>query len=93
MYAIDFVGDKMLLVMGRSDKHSAIYSSYNKDLASIHIQSIAKEDIMNTCSIANELKYNVNDAIKKHVLYKQFVAWTCDGFCIVRLIEKAILAN
>lgn len=36
----------------------------------------------NTYSIANEWKYDVSDSIKKHILYKEFVAWNCN-FCLI----------
>ena len=79
--------------MERSDKYSATYNSYNKELASMHKQNIAIEKIMNADSIANEFRYDINDTTKKHVLYKQPLAWTCDGSWIAPLTERAILAN
>ena len=38
-------------------------------------------------SIANEMKCDVDDADEKHQLYKQFVAWCCNG-CSISSINR-----
>lgn len=43
----------------------------------------------NTYSIANEWKYDVSDSIKKHILYKEFVAWNWNFCLIVPLTDYA----
>ena len=30
------------------------------------------------CSLTNEKKYDINNNTQKHLLFKQFVAWTCN---------------
>ena len=52
------------------------------------MQSVSMENIMNTYSIANELKFDVTDAIEEHRLDKQFVAWNCKGCCKVPLTDS-----
>ena len=33
--------------------------------------------------IKNQRKYNTTNKTQKHLLYKQFIAWHCDGYPIV----------
>ena len=73
------------LVKDKSDRQSTIYNNYNEELASTHSQSIAIENLSNTYSIADELKHDINYATKKHVLYKQLFARTCNGCSIASL--------
>ena len=47
------------------------------------------EHTSNTCSIVNEIKYDVDDADQKHQLYKQFFAWCCNICSIVPLTDYA----
>ena len=62
----------------KSDKHSTIYNSYNAEVVSTLIQNISIENVGNTYSVTNKLKYGSNDGTEKTILYKQFVAWNCN---------------
>ena len=37
--------------------------------------------------LTNENKYLVDNATQKHLLYKQFVAWSCDGWSTAPLTD------
>ena len=38
-------------------------------------------------SLTNEKKDSINNLTQKHLLYKQFVAWSCDGCSVVLIID------
>ena len=75
------------LVYGKSDKHTTTYGSYNVKLAAKYIKSIKLENFTEIYSLTNEKIYLVDNATKKHLLYKQFVAWSCDGCSAVPLTD------
>ena len=52
------------------DKHD----SFNLERARTFLHDVLIENISNTYSVANELKYDISDTTEKHMLYKQFVA-------------------
>ena len=58
-------------------------------MVSTTIQNIMIEHTSNICSIANEIKYDVDDTDQKHQLYKQFFAWCCKVCSIVPLTYYA----
>ena len=35
----------------------------------------------------NEKKYDIDNLTQKHLLYKQFVAWSCNGSSVAPLID------
>ena len=37
--------------------------------------------------MANEKKYNIDNLTQKHLLYKQFVGWNCNGSSVVPLTD------
>ena len=43
------------------------------------IKSIALKNVSQAYSVANQLIYNIDNSTQKHLLYKQFVAWNCNG--------------
>lgn len=49
-----------------------IYDSYNVEKAATLIKSVGLENISESYSLTNQLKYDVNDKTHKHLLYKQF---------------------
>ena len=65
------------IVYDKSDKHTTIYDSYNFELA--HMQSIKLSNFTEIYSLTNEKKYDISKSTQKHLLYKQFVAWSCNG--------------
>ena len=83
---IDFLGSnrqfdwlEVSIVFDKSDKHTTIYDSYNVELAVKYIQSIKLSNFTEIYSRTNEKKYDVSNATQKHLLYEQFVAWSCNG--------------
>ena len=71
---------EVYLVYGKSDQHKTTCNSYNVEVASKNIQKVTIENTSNTYSIANKLKYDVDDAARKHMLNKQFFTW-CFNVC------------
>ena len=47
------------------------------------------DNASNTYSVSNELKYYIEVATQKHMLYKQFVAYNCNGCSIAPLTDYA----
>ena len=75
------------LVYDKSDKHTAIYDSYNHELAAKRIKSVRLSNFTEIYSLINEKKYDVNDLTQRHLLYKQFVAWSYDGSSVAPLSD------
>ena len=75
------------LVYDKSDKHTVIYDSYNHELAAKRIKSVRLSNFTEIYSLTNEKKYDVNDLTQRHLLYKQFVAWSCDGSSVAPLSD------
>ena len=67
------------LVYVESDKHLTIYDSYNAECASKLIKSLEFANISKQYSSTNTLKFDIENDLQKHLLYKQFVAWNADG--------------
>ena len=64
------------LVFDKSDKHTTIYNSYNVELASKYIKSVKLSNFIKIYSLTNEEKYDTDNLTQKHLLQKQFVAWS-----------------
>ena len=62
------------LVYVKSDQHKTTHNSYNAEVASKNKQNVQIENTSNIYSIAKTLKYGLDCANRKHMLYKQFVA-------------------
>ena len=75
------------LVYDKSDKHTAIYVSYNHELAAKRIKSVRLSNFTEIYSLTSEKKYDVNNLTQRHLLYKQFVAWSCDGSSVAPLSD------
>ena len=67
------------LVYDKSDKRTTIYDSYNVEMASKRIKLVTLTNFTEINSLTNEKKYNINNLTQKRLLYKQFVAWSCNG--------------
>ena len=44
-------------------------------------------DSLNVYSLTNEKRYNIDNLTQKHLLYKQFVAWNCNGSRVAPLTD------
>ena len=75
------------IVNDKSDKHSTIYDSYNRELTAQKIKSLQLSNFTEIYSLTNEKKYSIDNLTQKHLLYKQFVAWNCNGSSVAPLTE------
>ena len=55
----------------------SVYGSYNAEVAADTIKSVTLENISQSYSVTNELKFDFIDQAQKYLLYMQFVAWYC----------------
>ena len=62
------------IVPDKSDKHTTIYDSYNRELASQTIKTLQLTNFTEIYSLTSEKKYDIDNLTQKHLLYKQFVA-------------------
>ena len=67
------------LVFDKSDKDTTIYDSYNIELTVKYIKSVNLSNFTEIYSLTNKKKYDVDNSMQKYLLYKQFVAWNCNG--------------
>ena len=63
----------------KSDKHKTIYHSYNREMATQLIKSLKLTNFTELYSLTNEKKYDTDNLMHQHLLYKQFLAWSCNG--------------
>ena len=78
---------EILIVNDKSDKHTSTYDSYNRELAAQNIKSLRLSNFTEIYSLTNEKKYNIDNLTQKHLLYKQFVAWNCNGSSVAPLVD------
>ena len=67
------------IVPDKSDKHKTIYDSYNREMAAQLIKSLKLTNFKELYSLTNEKKYDTDNLTPQHLLYKQFLAWSCNG--------------
>ena len=67
------------IIPDKSDKHTTIFDSYNRELAAQEIKTLKLSNFTEIYSLTNEKKYDVDNFTQRHLLYKQFVAWKCNG--------------
>ena len=67
------------VICDKSNKHTTIYHSYNVELAAKYIKSVKLSNFNEIYSLTNEKKYDINNPTQKYLLYKQFVALSCNG--------------
>ena len=75
------------IVPDKSDKHTTIYDSCNRELAAQTIKSLKLSNFTEIYSLTNEKKYDIDNLTQKHLLYKQFVAWNCNGSSVAPLTD------
>ena len=61
------------IVPDKSDKHTTIYDSYNREMAVQLTKSLQLSPFTEIYSLENEKKYSIDNLTQKHLLYKQFV--------------------
>ena len=75
------------IVPDKSDKHTTMYDNYNREMAAQLIKSLKLSNFIKIYSLINEKKYSTDNLTQRYLLYKQFVAWNCNGFSVVSLSE------
>ena len=75
------------IVNDKSDKHTTVYDSYNRELAAQTVKSLQLSNFTEIYSLTNEKKYSIDSLTQKHLLYKQFVAWNCNGSSVAPLTD------
>ena len=86
-FTVDFKGCdrqfdwiKISLLYNKSDKHLTIYSSYSAECAARMIKKNELSNILDTYSATNMMKFDISNNTQKHLLWKQYVAWHCNGY-------------
>ena len=70
---------ELYLVYDKSNKHTTIYDSYKVQMASKKIKSVRLTNFTEIYSLTtNEKKYDIGNLTQKHLLFKQFVVWSCN---------------
>ena len=75
------------IVPDKSDKHTTTYDSYNREMSAQLIKLFKLSNFTALYSMTNEKKYSVNNLTQKHLLYKQFVAWSCNGWSVAPISD------
>ena len=75
------------MVHNKSDKHTSIYDSFNREMATQEKKSLKLTNFTEVYSLTNDKKYDVDNLTQIHLLWKQFVAWNCNGSSIVPLVN------
>ena len=71
----------------KSDKHTTIYDSYNAEMASKIIKSVKLTNFTEIYSLTNAKKFDIDSLTQNHLLYKQSVAWSCNGSSVAPLTD------
>ena len=75
------------IVNDKSDKQTTIYDSYNREVAAQKIKTLQLSNFTEIYSLTNEKKYSIDNLTQSHLLYKQFVAWNCNGSSVAPLTD------
>ena len=93
-FDIDFLGAnrqfdwlELSLVYDKSDKHNTVYESYNVEMVSKKIKSVKLTNFTKIYSLINEKKYDIDNLAQRYLLFKQFVAWSCNGSSFAPLTD------
>ena len=66
---------------------TTIYDTYNVEVASKINKNSKIDHFTEIYSLTNEKKYDINNFTQKHLLYKQFVSWSCNGSSVTPLTD------
>ena len=64
----------------KGDKHLTVYNSYNAICPAKMIKNVEVANISGAYSATNTMKFDTSNDAQKHMLWKQYVAWHCDGY-------------
>ena len=86
-FTVDFQGEnrqsdwtEISLVYDKSDKHLTVYDSYNSECASKFIKCLEFSNISDQHSSTNTLKVDIGNDLRKHLLWKQYLARWSNGW-------------
>ena len=65
----------------------AIYDSYNREMAAQKNKSLGLTNFTEVYSLTNVKKYDVDNFTQKQLLWKQFVAWHCNGSSVLLIVD------
>ena len=74
-------------VPDKSDKHTTTYDSYNREMAAQLIKTLRLSNFTELYSLTNEKKYSTDNLTQNHLLYKQFLAWNCNGSSVAPISD------
>ena len=72
------------------NKHTTICDSYNREMADQKIKSSGLTTFTEVYSLTNEKQYDVDNLTQRHLLWKQFVAWHCNGSRVAPIVDYTI---
>ena len=75
------------IVPDKSDKHTTIYDSYNREMAAQLIKSLRLSNFTEIYSLTTEKKYDTDNLTQLYLQYKQFAAWNCNGSSVAPLSD------
>ena len=78
---------KLSLVYDKSNKHNTAYDSYNVEMALKKIKSVKLTNFTKIYNLINEKKYGIDNLSQRHLLFKRFVAWSCNGSSVAPLTD------
>ena len=62
------------LVYNKSDKHRTIYENYNAEYLARMLKNTKLSNISVAYSTTNTMKFDINNNIQKHLLWKQYIS-------------------
>ena len=68
------------LVYKKSDKHRTIYENYNAEYPARMLKNTQLSNISDAYGTTNTMKFDINNGIQNHLLWKQYIAWHCDDY-------------
>ena len=78
---------KISLLYDKSDKHLTIYDSYNAECTARMIKKIELSNISDAYNATNLMKSDISNDSQKHWLWKQYVAWNCNGYTTAPIFD------
>ena len=78
------------IVLDKSNKQTSICDNYNREMAAQLIKTLQLSNFTEINSLTNEKRCNIDNLTQKHLLYKQLVAWNCNGSSVVPLTNYMV---
>ena len=78
---------EICIVPDKSHKHTTTYDSYNREMAAQLIKTLRLSNFTELYSLTTEKKYSTDNLTENHLLYKQFLAWNCNGSSVAPISD------